>query len=100
MKGHIPAHFPLRVQIVLSQFIAERGRFNEDDTNVELLISNPGLSAKVVKTPVQTTQIAPTILKALGLNPNALQAVQKEHTLVLPALFESLGKKNSRENIR
>jgi arylsulfatase A-like enzyme len=60
---------------------------------VELLISNPGLPAKVVRTPVQTTQIAPTILKALGLNPNALQAVQKEHTPVLPALFESLGKK-------
>jgi arylsulfatase A-like enzyme len=44
------------------------------------MISNPGLSAKVVRTPVQATQIAPTILKALGLNPNALQAVQKEKT--------------------
>jgi hypothetical protein len=83
-----------------SRFIAEHGGFNEDDTNVELLISNPGLSGKIVKTPVQATQIAPTILKALGLNPNALQAVQKEHTPVLPALFESLGKKNSAENIR
>ncbi len=83
-----------------SRFIAEHGGFNEDDTNVELLISNPALSAKIVKTPVQTTQIAPTILKALGLNPNALQAVQKEHTPVLPALFESLGKSNPGKNIR
>jgi hypothetical protein len=33
---------------------------------------------------VETTQIAPTILKLLGLNPNALQAVQEEHTPLLP----------------
>jgi hypothetical protein len=32
-------------------------------------------------------QIAPTILKALGLNPFDLQAVQKEHTQLLPGLF-------------
>jgi arylsulfatase A-like enzyme len=76
-----------------SPFIAEHGGFNEDDTNVELLISNPALPTVIVKTPVQTTQIAPTILKALGLNPNSLHAVQKEHTPVLPALFESLGEK-------
>jgi hypothetical protein len=82
-----------------SPFIAEHGGFNEDDTNVELLISNPGLSAKIVKTPVQTTQIAPTILKALGLNPNALQAVQKEQTAVLPLLFENLANRNARRNL-
>jgi hypothetical protein len=39
---------------------------------------------------VQTTQIAPTILKALGLNPNALEAVKQEKTVVLPALFDGL----------
>jgi hypothetical protein len=33
---------------------------------------------------VETTQIAPTILKLLGLNPNSLQAVQIEHTRALP----------------
>ena len=33
--------------------------------------------------PVETTQIAPTILKLLGLDPDALQAVQIEHTATL-----------------
>ena len=36
-------------------------------------------------TPVQTAQIAPTILRLLGLNPNALQAVRIDHTHQLPA---------------
>ena len=33
---------------------------------------------------VETTSIAPTIARLLGLNPNALQAVQIEHTRALP----------------
>ncbi len=33
---------------------------------------------------VQTTQIAPTILKLLGLKPSKLIGVQKEDTHVLP----------------
>jgi hypothetical protein len=40
----------------------------------------------VIKTPVLTTQVAPTILEALGLDPEALHAVQKEHTPSLPGL--------------
>ena len=35
---------------------------------------------------VETTQIAPTILRLLGLNPQRLQAVRIEHTAVLPEL--------------
>jgi hypothetical protein len=35
---------------------------------------------------VQTKQVAPTILKALGLDPASLQAVQKEGTQELPGL--------------
>jgi hypothetical protein len=35
---------------------------------------------------VETTQVAATILKLLGLNPQDLQAVQIEHTPVLPAV--------------
>jgi hypothetical protein len=31
--------------------------------------------------------VAPTILKILGLDPNALDAVRKEGTPVLPSLF-------------
>jgi hypothetical protein len=66
--------------------LAEHGGFSEDDTNVALLVSNPSLGRKVIKTPVQTRQIAPTILEALYLDPDALQAVRKEHTLALPGL--------------
>jgi hypothetical protein len=66
--------------------IAEHGGFSRDDTKVALLISNPGLEATTEGEAVQTTQIAPTILKALGLKPQALQAVRREHTHVLPGL--------------
>ncbi len=66
---------------------AEHGGFAHDDTNVIMLVSNPGLRANIVTIPVTTMQVAPTILQALGLNPGALQAVQLEGTEVLPKLF-------------
>jgi hypothetical protein len=66
---------------------AEHGGFSHDDTNVMMLVSNPSLRANTVTIPVTTMQVAPTILKALGLNPGALQAVQLEGTEVLPKLF-------------
>jgi hypothetical protein len=69
-----------------SKKLAEHGGFSHDDTNVMMLLSNPGFSADTVTSPVETAQIAPTILAALGLDPNALQAVQLEHTQVLPDL--------------
>jgi hypothetical protein len=65
---------------------AEHGGFSNDDTNVALLVSQPGMTEKVIKGAVLTTQIAPTVLKALGLNPAELKAVQIEHTEVLPGL--------------
>jgi len=40
----------------------------------------PGL----LRAPVTTTQIAPTILTLLGLDPSKLQAVQVEGTQALP----------------
>jgi len=70
---------------------AEHGGFSFGDTNVGLIVSNPAIAARVVKTPVATSQVAPSIIKALGLDPNALQAVQKEGTPVLPFLFSSTG---------
>ena len=66
--------------------IAEHGGFSLDDTNVDLLVANPQLESATVFTPVQTTQIAPTILRLLSLNPTALQAVRQERTPVLPGL--------------
>ena len=66
--------------------LAEHGGFSHDDTNVIMLVSNPSLIAATVTTPVQTKQVAPTILKALDLDPHSLKAVRLEHTPVLPGL--------------
>jgi hypothetical protein len=71
--------------------------FNDDDTNVELLLSSPKLRRTLIKTPVLTTQIAPTILRALGLDPQSLQAVRIEGTSVLPGLVPE---RNSRVRAR
>lgn len=64
----------------------EHGGFSHDDTNVALIVANPAFTAQVIDAPVTTTSIAPTTLRALGLNPEELQAVQLEHTAVLPGL--------------
>jgi arylsulfatase A-like enzyme len=69
-----------------SKKIAEHGGGTLDDTHVALIVSNPGLHQKLVKRHVDTTQIAPTILRTLGLNPFALEGVVKEHTQLLPGL--------------
>ena len=66
--------------------LAEHGGFAHDDTNVMLLLSNPNFKPKTVRAAVGTAQVAPTILKALGLNPSALDAVRIEGTSVLPAV--------------
>jgi arylsulfatase A-like enzyme len=66
--------------------IAEHGGFSFGDTNVGLIVSNPRLRGRVLKTPVATSQVAPTILQALGLDPDALDAVRKEETPPLPGL--------------
>jgi len=65
---------------------AEHGGFAQDDTNVILLVSNPKLKPRTVTSFVETTQVAPTILKLLGLDPAGLDAVRKEGTPVLPGL--------------
>ena len=69
-----------------SKKLAEHGGFAHDDTNVIMLLSNPSFGSKTIFTPVETAQVAPTILKALGLDPDALQSVRMEHTQVLPGL--------------
>ncbi len=67
--------------------IAEHGGNNVNDRHVPILVWGAGIaSGKVVKAPVATPQIAPTILKVLGLNVNTLQAVKMEKTAVLPGL--------------
>ena len=65
---------------------SEHGGFAWDDTNVMLLVSNPRIEHRTVHSFVETTQVAPTILKVLGLHPDALDAVRQEGTPVLPGL--------------
>jgi hypothetical protein len=64
----------------------EHGGFAQDDTQVMMLVSNPNFESSTVTSFVETSQVAPTILAALGLDPSSLDAVQKEGTPVLPGL--------------
>src|SRR5579863_9473908 len=67
--------------------IAEHGGDNPGDRDVPLVVYAPGtVQPGQSSASVETTQVAPTILKLLGLNPDSLQAVQREGTQVLPGL--------------
>lgn len=74
--------------------VAEHGGLNEDDYHVALLVSGGGMPRASgcmgadVDAPVMTRQVAPTILRLLGIEATCLQAVQQQGTTVLPALFE------------
>jgi predicted AlkP superfamily pyrophosphatase or phosphodiesterase len=68
--------------------IAEHGGLNEDDVHVALLVSQADMHGATVHFAVSNQQVAPTIVQALGYDPNELQAVQKEQVHVLPFLFE------------
>jgi phosphoglycerol transferase MdoB-like AlkP superfamily enzyme len=64
--------------------IAEHGGANPQDRDVPLVISGGGVAQHAVNTQtVETTQIAPTILSLLGLDPGALEAVEIEGTETL-----------------
>ena len=65
---------------------AEHGGFSFGDTNVGLIVSNPRFPERTIKTPVATSQVAPTVLEALGVETEGLGAVRIEHTPVLPGL--------------
>ncbi len=66
--------------------IAEHGGGSHDDRNVMMLISNVRINPSMLNGLVETRQLAPPILKVLGLNPNSLQAVRREGTEALPGL--------------
>jgi hypothetical protein len=72
-----------------SKKLEEHGGFSHDDTNVMMLLSNPSLKARSIFTDVGTNQVAPTILKVLGLDPKSLDGVKLEGTGVLPGLHLS-----------
>jgi hypothetical protein len=68
--------------------LVEHGGFDDDDTHVGLLLSNPQLGARNTRlsASVTTTQLAPSMLDALGISPHRLQAVQAQGTRRLPGL--------------
>jgi predicted AlkP superfamily pyrophosphatase or phosphodiesterase len=63
----------------------EHGGNAPDDGHLGLLISMPGIHhARTIAAPVETTQVAPTILRLLDLKPHWLHAVEREGTQALP----------------
>lgn len=72
--------------------IGDHGGFAHDDTNVLMLVAHPNFEAHTVSDATTTMQVAPTILKALGLDPAALDAVRAEGTAVLPGVARQLNK--------
>ncbi|NYJ76263.1 alkaline phosphatase family protein [Allobranchiibius huperziae] len=68
--------------------IAEHGGASGDDRDVPLIVASAAEKGRgrSIGSQVETTQIAPTILTVLGLNPRQLQAVDIEHMRVLPGI--------------
>ncbi len=64
--------------------IADHGGFGDEDVHVALLVSRPSLPGKTISDPVETRQIACTILKALALTCDALMSQQVEPSTFLP----------------
>jgi hypothetical protein len=88
-NGHYPDVFgKVQEGIVYAKptKLAEHGGMNPGDRHVLMVVNGPGIATQVVSAPVETTQVAPTILALLRLNPAALRAVQVEGTEVLPGL--------------
>jgi arylsulfatase A-like enzyme len=88
-NGHYPDVFgKVQEGIVYAKptKLAEHGGMNTGDLHVMMVVSGARVPVQVVSTPVETTQVAPTVLALLGLDPDALKAVQIEGTRVLPGL--------------
>lgn len=66
--------------------IAEHGGDAPADRHVPLVVSGAGAGRQAISTLTPTTEIAPTILKLLGLDADALQGVRAEGTPSLPGL--------------
>jgi hypothetical protein len=100
LKFNSPSHDPATPDIIVQPIYGtiytgsgknkneEHGGFSFGDTNVGLIVSNPHIDSRHVKSPVATSQVAASILKALGIDPDELQSVKKEGTKVLPFLFD------------
>ena len=73
--------------------LAEHGGGTDDDRRVALLASNPAIKAAKVDAAVSTTQVAPSILATLGLDPRKLDAARANGAAELPSLAAALGGK-------
>lgn len=63
------------------------GGLSDADTHVALLVSGAHLTARLDKTPVPITQLAPLLLRAFGMEKFDLEALHQEHTPALPGIF-------------
>lgn len=63
--------------------IAEHGGLSDDDRKVACFVSGSGLKKTVFDQKVSTRQVAPTVLKVLGLNPEELQGAKIQGTPLL-----------------
>ena len=89
-NGHYPDVFgevqPGVVYTGPGKKLAEHGGMNVDDRHVLMVVNGPGIRSQVVASLVETTQVAPTVLSLLGLDPSALDAVRLEGTQPLPRI--------------
>ena len=69
-----------------SKKVAEHGGLTDDDTHVLLVAANPSFEGAVINDQVENKQVAPTILRALGLDADKLTGARAEHTQALPGL--------------
>jgi hypothetical protein len=65
---------------------AEHGGNAPDDSRVALIVSWPAWTGSANAASVVTTQVAPTILAALKVDPTLLQSVKAEGTASLPGI--------------
>ena len=63
--------------------VSEHGGFTNDDRTVLLIAAKPRLSCSIYTGTVETRQVAPAVQQAVGYDPGALQAVQKEGTEII-----------------
>jgi hypothetical protein len=63
------------------------GGMLDEDTHVALLVAGSQITGRVDKTWVPTSQVAPLLLRALGIEKFDLQALHREHTPALPGIF-------------
>ncbi|OQO14036.1 hypothetical protein B0A48_00912 [Cryoendolithus antarcticus] len=67
--------------------VAEHGGLSSDDRQVACFVSNPRLRKQVFDERVATTQVAPTVLHALGIQTSLLQGAVQEGTQILPGFW-------------